>query len=167
MTLNFKLTDQKFSYLRYIAVMTALRAFSGDVILWVDKEPDSKYYDLLKRINMRIKTKGEPKKKALVVSLDSITLMKFDGYKYYENTNFLFEDVDIGEFPDKDVCFLKVVEPPHLRLCENYVANSHSVYGELVKKLLPERVWNPFKYSEFILINTLQKKIKELENVVK
>jgi len=49
MKLHFVSTGEGFPYTYYIGVMTALKSYSGDTILWIDKEPVSKYFDLLRK----------------------------------------------------------------------------------------------------------------------
>jgi glycosyltransferase involved in cell wall biosynthesis len=45
---HFCTTGPDFPYMYYLSVMTALRAFGDQVILWVAQEPKSVYFDLLK-----------------------------------------------------------------------------------------------------------------------
>lgn len=48
MKINFISTGDKFPYAYYIGVITAVRAYGSDVILWIVKEPKSPYFDLIK-----------------------------------------------------------------------------------------------------------------------
>ena len=50
LTLNFITTGDKFPYAYYLGVMTAIKHYQGDIILWYVKEPESRYFELLKKV---------------------------------------------------------------------------------------------------------------------
>jgi len=273
MNVNFISTGTTFPYSYYIGVVSAMRAFPGEVVLWTTREPRSKYFDLLKkRKNLRIVPCDVPfndlsvldglteheknvakfdmvawhlavEYGGIIAGLDSLTIKRWDdllpkekemlvprdseavpnsytmhgvmvkkgsklaekifsdicmvmageepGGKHkslkdgklkwggagiipflnnvYNNVDkveivpvgmlggvnpdskktgfYIHQDKDKGEFLHKDTRSIPLYASSNKHfdeINEDYVANSNTVYGELVKTLLPERVWNVF-----------------------
>lgn len=84
--------------------------------------------------------------------LDMAELGIYDGIinglneDYQSHGFYLFQEKDKGEFISNDfrTTPLPEVDKKRASIDENYVANSDTLYGEVVKKILSERMWNPF-----------------------
>ena len=92
MKINFISTGNKFPYSYYLGVMSALRVYQGDIILWIVKEPKSRYFDILKKV------KGIEIKKTPMVEKD------------FENFS-TFKNISLGKF-SKNV----TSDPEHFKL---------------------------------------------------
>lgn len=62
MKINFITTGTKFPYSYYLGVMTALKAYGDDVVLWYIERPDSRYFKLLEDKEIEIKKSPHTKK---------------------------------------------------------------------------------------------------------
>jgi glycosyltransferase involved in cell wall biosynthesis len=269
MNVNFVSTGPKFPYSYYIGVLTAMRSFPGEVVLWITKEPKSRYFEILKKQkNLKIEKvavdsfpvldslteheknvavfdylswKIASKHGGIIAGLDSVTIKRWDDLlpkdkellapvdgkdtysmhgvavninsslakkifedictalqgkepggdfkslkdgrlvwggagiiPYINNVRknkdkvefvekgmlggvnpdskekgfYLHQDKKTGEFLHKDTRTIPLYASSNKnfdKINEDYVANSNSLYSEIVKNLLPENVWNPFK----------------------
>lgn len=138
--------DKEFSYLNYLAVMSALRF--NPLTLWIKAEPENNpYWELIKKTNNITILPVDPKTgitldiEDFIGRLDIIYISActtemvndamIDHTKMYE--------VD-GEFETDNMCLVRVYQSD--LITPEYVANSNTAIANLIKQVLLERVWN-------------------------
>jgi glycosyltransferase involved in cell wall biosynthesis len=141
----------KISYPEYIGIMTLRRIYSEMEIVSYGKGVNKYLDSLLKLPGISLIYHNNPKDHDLgddfiVINPQSITLGEFIHLREPSSSEvdldgtYLF---DGEEFPSKDLKFIEYKIPEGLVIDEKFVSTSESNYAKLVRKILPERVWNP------------------------
>lgn len=143
--LHLAIDSKDFSYLNYLAVMSAMRF--NDVTMWYRQHPeDNKYWDIVKKTTIKFKE---------IDPVEGITLSQYDYtgrldiiYISPVTKNMVSEAIvdhngmyeDDGEFKAKDMCLVRVFKPE--LITPEYVKDSKSAIAQLIRKVLFKRVWN-------------------------
>lgn len=142
--------SEKFDYIEYLGVMTLLRAYPSFTLI-VRESADSEYLRIVNKVDgINIRGGGsidqQSQEDMLVINPRSITLGEFSMDNLEEtvmtDSSFLFEG---DEFPGKDIKHVVIKKEPGID--EIYVSQSDSNYAKLIRRLLPERIWNPLNKS--------------------
>lgn len=138
-------------YHQYLGILTAHRAFRLLKIVVSEPKDDDRYLELL------LKTPGISALK--VFEGDAIIMPDGDNMHFSSNSltlttylksnntipdgHFLFDNRESDTIPDKNLSYVELPED-HEKITPEFIATSNTIYAEIVKKLLSERVWNPF-----------------------
>ena len=146
-------TNEKFNYMAYVAVMSAIRF--NEVVFWYGVEPESKYFDIIKKVKSIEFKKIDPVggislgRDDNTGRLDIVYLSEFVKDVSFEDAfikNDVFVPEDIGEFEKKDITLVKVNVPEGQEsldfINKEWVAESGTLLASLIKTVLLERVWN-------------------------
>lgn len=173
-------TNEKFNYLNYLSVMTAIR--KNDVVFWYREKPTSKWFKLIEKIPSIEFRKMDPLTGITIDQtqgdqtgrLDTIYLAEFQEGKSIDDYLIKHEELyDTGEeagFEEKDITLVRVYVPEEVEGIENpqspqnfsvlmhsgafdfinpeYIRESDTLLARLVKRVLLERVWDPYGRQE-------------------
>lgn len=145
--LHLAIDSKEFTYLNYLAVMSAIRF--NDVTFWTREVPeDNKYWNMImkmRRITFReIDDKGGTgitiDQEDFTGRLDIIYIAEMDK-RMIDDAMIDHKDMyeDDGEFERKDILLVRVFRPE--LITPEYVAESKSGIAQLIRHILLERVW--------------------------
>lgn len=128
-----------------------MSAIKGNKVkIWIIDEPDSKYWDIVKKVKSITfvspekengKVAMEVKVKDKIGRTDIIYLGELnDNYVYDSMTDHKGLYEEDGEFETKDMCLVKVFRPEVVTL--EYIKENKTLLAKLVRRVLLERVWN-------------------------
>ena len=146
--LHLAIDSKEFTYLNYLAVMSAIRF--NDVTMWTREIPkNNKYWKMIKKMK-RIEFKEIHPVTGITVdqhdftgSLDIIYMANMKPRMVNDamiDHKGMYDDD--GEFVIKDMILVKVRQPELITL--DYVRDSKSGIAQLIRKILLERVWYVF-----------------------
>jgi len=140
--------NENFTYLNYLSLMSAIRG--NNIVLWHgEKEPDNKYWDLVKKVRSITFRKLDPiggltaHPEDKISRLDAIYLgeLSKDYVKEYTVVHTgLYDPEQTGEFETKDMTIVKVTKPE--LITPEFIKSSGTLLAALIKRVLFERVWN-------------------------
>lgn len=147
-----------FNYMAYLAVMSAL--LHNQVILWMDEEPEGKWFELIKKMEIKSPHLDFAKIHPLTGitidqhdqtgRLDIIYLAPFTKESIddaFIDHNLLGQGKD-GLFERKDITLVRVFVPedqPNLDfITPEWVSANDTLLSALIKRAYLERVWNPY-----------------------
>ena len=139
--------NKEFTYLNYLAVMSAIRIDS--VTVWIKEEPSNEYWDIVRKVRT-IEFKPIDPVTGITLSQHDYT-GRIDIIYIGELTKSMVDEAlvdhtgmyeDDGEFETKDMCLVRVYRPE--LITQEYAATSKSALAQLIRRVLIERVWNPY-----------------------
>ena len=138
--------NNTFTYLNYLAVMSAVRF--NQVTLWIKSEPDvdNFYWDIIKK-NKSFEIKPVDPVTGITLDIDDF-VGRTDIIYIAPCTKQMVDDASIdhtkmyeedGEFESNDMCLITVKKP---ELIDLDFVKGNSALANVIKHVLLERIWN-------------------------
>lgn len=138
--------SKEFSYLNYLAVMSALRF--NPLTVWIKEEPENNpYWEIIKKIK-NITFKLVDPVTGITLDIDDF-IGRLDIIYIAECNTQMVDEASIdhtkmyeveGEFETNDMCLVRVYQAD--LITPEYISNSNTAIANLIKQILLERVWN-------------------------